>query len=785
MSITTLPAQLLAKSQLPGGRWLSLEQHSFDTEEAARHLFRPDSRWGRNFCRFFRLKDPERFWLHVRVAALFHDLGKANEDFYNMVRSNGKDQVLRHEHLSAFLLHIPELRSWLRNNPSLLDVDIITAAVLSHHLKAAERGDWAWGQPQALTRTLRLFWDHTEIKTVLRRVAEVASLPPPDTFPFPTSWSKELSPLWSRLYKEGRSAAGALRQSIRKDKERSSLLLATKAGLIAADSAASGLVRERHSIFDWIEDVAHAPAITADDIEREILAPRAAEIERQNGGRPFTLHRFQEQAATQGSRVLLLAACGAGKTLAAWKWAAAQASTHAIGRVIFLYPTRGTATEGFRDYVGWAPETRAALVHSTSRYELEAIAQNPNEATRGKVYQDEADDRLFALGLWSKRYFSATVDQFLSFLEHSYKALCLLPALADSALILDEVHSYDRKLFDSLVSFLHHFDIPVLCMTATLPPSRQQELRNAGLTVYPTPAQHAELKDLRDKEEHPRYTLRLLSSKEEACEQALAAYRDNKRVLWVVNTVARCQEVAVNLQNKLAGERVLVYHSRFRLEDKQKRHQETVAAFQQKERRAIAVTTQVCEMSLDLDADVLITELAPVTSLVQRFGRANRKALPGDPYRAPIYIYPPESALPYRKEELNAADAFLKELCGRDINQRELAEALEKHASAERLADGSARFLDSGYFATPGQLRDLDERSVTCVLKQDLPRLQALLQAKPKRSYDGLLLPVPKKHENFIDLGTQRPSWLPKYLEVAPDAQYDENLGFFDSDGDT
>ena len=39
-------------------------------------------------------------------------------------------------------------------------------------------------------------------------------------------------------------------------------------------------------------------------------------------------------------------------------------------------------------------------------------------------------------------------------------------------------------MFDSLVSFLENFNIPVLCMTATLPPSRQQRLKKAGLTIY-------------------------------------------------------------------------------------------------------------------------------------------------------------------------------------------------------------------------------------------------------------------------------------------------------------
>ena len=237
---------------------------------------------------------------------------------------------------------------------------------------------------------------------------------------------------------------------------------------------------------------------------RAILEPRAKQISK-NRGTAFCLRPFQQKTAEQGSRVLLLAACAAGKTIAAWKWAEAQAREYKIGKVVFLYPTRGTATEGFRDYVGWAPEAEGALVHGTSRYELEAMRSNPSEATAEKNYDklNEDQDRLFALGLWSRRYFSATVDQFLGFIEHNYKGLCLLPALADSAVIIDEVHSFDKRMFDCLIAFLRNFDVPVLCMTATLPPVRRQQLLDAGLRLYEA-SEDAELHKL---ESHPRYRL--------------------------------------------------------------------------------------------------------------------------------------------------------------------------------------------------------------------------------------------------------------------------------------
>ena len=122
--------------------------------------------------------------------------------------------------------------------------------------------------------------------------------------------------------------------------------------------------------------------------------------------------------------------------------------------MIFLYPTRGTATEGFRDYVADAGPEEAALVHGTAELDLDGIYPDLDDEKR----INEA--RLFSLQQWPKRLFSATVDQFLGFLQYGYGPTCLLPLLADSVVVFDEVHSYDRGMFSALLQFLEYFDLP-------------------------------------------------------------------------------------------------------------------------------------------------------------------------------------------------------------------------------------------------------------------------------------------------------------------------------------
>lgn len=759
---------LLAKSP-HGHRSLSLLQHLLDTEQAASALFRRGTRWATSFLRFFKLSEEhhESFLQNLRTAALFHDLGKANADFQTAMRSRGyKAQSLRHEHLSTLLLCVPGLFNWLQECRRI-DADVVASAVLSHHLKAAESGEWHVLQPRHVPPT-ELFFDDPQIQATFDRIAEILEITrlhwvPPANRYRDAAWEAARLSLVSR--------ARAFRRSVRTDPTRRRMGLAVKSGLIAADSVSSGLVREGIPIEKWIADVAHGPSLRPAEIDEKIIKRRTNQITRT---KPFRWHSFQEGAATVGRRGLILAPCGAGKTLAAWRWAAAISEKEPISRVIFLYPTRGTATEGFRDYVAHAPEGDYALVHGTSEYELLGMMENPPESLDGKQVKDEAEDRLYALGLWSKRFFSATVDQFLGFLEHGYKGMCLLPALADAAVILDEVHSYDAGLWQALLAFLTHFDVPVLCMTATLPETRRRELEQL-LTVYPTAADMENLRDLADAESHPRYRV-TPTTREESITAAVEAVRSGERVLWVVNTVTRCQEVARQLQEIFGNsQKVEVYHSRFRLRDRQDCHRRTVDAFAAPRsgdvRPALAVTTQVCEMSLDLDADVLVTEHAPISSLVQRFGRANRHLRRGKDFRARILTYPPESSLPYDREELDCASRFLAEISDQDVSQRALAEGLRQHSPSGWIQRGDASFLEGGYYAQPGNLRDSDDRGRPCIRDIDVEEYKAL-RARHAPA-DGLVMTVPKR---FVK--SEECTGLPSWLGTVDSAQYDPWLGF-------
>lgn len=777
-------ADLMAKSAGNGRPGRTLADHTLDVVEAFTALFgTPDkpTRLAAQWSKFFRLDGPDAFIWNGLTAAWTHDWGKANDGFQAVLDGRGR-QVLRHEHLSAMLLHLPAVCEWLRSR-SDLDQDIILSAVTTHHLKASLE---TVGQPLGeVDSVIRVRWDHDDFRRLLDRTAAELHLDGPAP--------RNIKPIWCYEPQPGDFDAAAHVRSLKRrlgdfddeltdNEPRRRLLWAVRAGLIAADSAGSGLVRERHSITDWIAAaIDEKELLDGDAIRTKVIKPRIDELIGKARWRDWT--DFQLACDALPDRALLLAPCGSGKTLAAWRWIAARLDARKAARVIFLYPTRGTATEGFRDYVSWAPEADAALVHSTSRYDLDGLFADVDDDPRsGRSFESQA--RLFALQQWPKRIFSATVDQFFAFLQYGYGPVCQLPLLVDSVIIVDEVHSFDRGMFSALLDFLNAFDVPVLCMTATLPQERRSKLEACGLRVYPCEMPPELLRSAT----YPRYRVRRtdLVAAKKFVHQAL---REGKRVLWVVNNVRRAQALAREFAVDASAEELqtdegtplFCYHSRFRLVERRRQHQAVVDAFKrdprQRAQAVLAITTQVCELSLDLDADVIVTENAPVTALIQRMGRGCREAFPDHGRYAEVLIYPPEDERPYKPEQLQGVEAFVDRItAAARVSQADLEIVLAEAPQPKELPK-ACQFLDSGPWAAAGDesFRETDEFSRHAILPEDVHEFDRLRRNRSQSwKADGLILPVP------VYLARGRDDRLPNYLHVAEGGHYVSALGYLD-----
>ena len=781
-------AELWGKYHTTG---ITLLRHTTDVADAGTALFgtpAEPTRLGECWLKFFKLAPEQwaRFAWNLLAAEWLHDWGKANDGMQRVLTGAG-DQAIWHEHFSALLVGLPAVTEWLKRNQEL-DVPLVLSAVLTHHLRAPE-GEGGWADPLA-DISIRLAGRDGAFRELVRATGERLGLGELDLAAVHEVWKygggkgSDMD-----IYTHRKAVKTNFLAKVRGYPDESKRLLrAVRSALIAADAAGSGYVRADQPVAAtvWHAFAGREPW-TGATVWSEVICKRVTDITARSvarGGEPFKWGDFQEACDGLPGRALLLAPCGSGKTLGAWRWIAARASERPVGRVLFLYPTRATAKEGFRDYVSWAPEADAALMHGNAAFDLRGMFDDGADPRHGSRY--EADRRLYSLGYWPRRVFSATIDQFLSFLQYSYGSVCMMPVLADSVVVIDEVHSFDRNMLSALKAFLTDFDVPVLCMTATLPRNLIADLKDCGLALSDEIAGR------------PRYTLTRLRSRDEAFGRVRQALAEGKRVLWVANTVKRCHEIAARFApspddlRTAGGERVHCYHSRFKLDDRVLRHNKVVGALKVGRPGApgvLGVTTQVCEMSLDLDVDLLVTEECPVTSLIQRMGRCNR-AQDARPLAdsGAVFVYKPDgdNTAPYTADDLMGLDEFLGQTDGRELSQADLESTLTKLAKLPPwYGDRDIKFLSSGAYANKPRSDDEDANTFRegndfnrpCVLPGEV---DAYLRAGPEAA-PGFVVPVPnwlgRCRDDEADAGHRR---LPRHIGVAAEGHYHPTIGYCD-----
>jgi CRISPR-associated endonuclease/helicase Cas3 len=675
----------------------------------------------------------------LRVACLCHDLGKANEGFQEMVTGQREAfrQPARHELLSALLLEdkTKPFRAWALGMLKEGDeeeaaklLDCVIGAVAGHHLKMDE----SWHNAMLALRNgcglmLNMLLTHSDLEILFdgRLLSEEVRF---------SLVQDEPAYLGARQLRFNMNS-NTWRKQLDKDSEWWRFAAAIKALLMAADVAGSAMAPAGEDIKSWIQKTL-SQHVTPTEMNDVVSA-------RLHGAKP---RPFQEAIGQSRARVTLVeAGCGTGKTAAAYMWAARHANDK---KLFFCYPTTGTATEGFLGYVH-ETEVEAKLVHSRSIVDLAGIAQVPD---------DEENDHLLrieSLNLWSPKVVICTADTVLALVRNNRRGLYNSPAILSGSFVFDELHSYDEQMLSAVPALINALPgASFLLMTASLPKDRKEFLQRHIDTLCEVPPPT-------ELEEIPRYEFERTDI-DDACRQAQAAVSKNKRVLWICNTVARAQEI-----RRMLAEEYRVptrsYHSRFKYTDRVRQHRKIIRWFKQTKQRPgiVAVTTQVAEMSLDLDADLLISEVAPISALIQRLGRLNRRVTPehpGTPRKA-IFLTP-DNARPYCEAEFQLARQWIDELIGLKVPLRQVDLARRFHAlSPPEKLEWSTRtaWLDSGWWAEPEEVRkpgysvsvimDEDEeacrQSKTEIIKRAIPLNYQAKRMESWREFKGNLIAPP------------------------------------------
>lgn len=652
----------------------------------------------------------DRFQKILLVSAACHDLGKANSHFQALLLQKNANsptrerQAVRHEWITWFLLCQKEMMSWIQSNldQEYSDIDwrLILWSITGHHpafgrLVPRERA-------QGSRDSIDVYLSHPDYQSCLNLIAEAVG---ETSCPFS---------LCSQSFSAERDVLDAIRESSadsrlrwrewRKDPSIVGLLAAAKNSLVAADVAGSAVTNpsetSRSDIDSWQRTIVDKLSIIPSDHQLENLISDRLSQE----GKQFGLRPFQARVAEDASDVTLVTAgCGSGKTLAAYHWARVRCP----GKRLYLcYPTTGTATEGFRDYLfdhdDHLPKFGAGLFHGRSQVDQRVILETLEDDSD----RQDSFARIRSLQSWGIPIVSCTVDTVLGIIHNQRRAIYSWPSLCNAALVFDEIHSYDDSMFGALLAMLKKLPgIPVLLMTASLPSDRLVLLRK---TLKNHSRELTEIQGPEELESLKRYALEACSE-DRIVERIQAELLRDGKVLWVSNTVNR----TISAYRRCRGlcESNTVYHSRFRYIDRIQRHKEVIDSFKSPS-PSIAWTSQVAEMSLDLSATLLVTDLAPIPAMIQRLGRLNRRARNNsDPVRPFVVIEPTDEEgkllpLPYTKEQLSEAKEWISKLPSA-ISQKELITAWESMNSSDKgIIDSSSLWIDGGLEREVKEIRD-------------------------------------------------------------------------------
>lgn len=361
----------------------------------------------------------------------------------------------------------------------------------------------------------------------------------------------------------------------------------------------------------------------------------------------------------QGPGIMILEApMGIGKTEAGLAFAEASAARFGEGGVFFGLPTQATANGIFPRLLSWAENLSDDVSHSVRL--AHGMAELNEEYIRlqeqtSRVEEDaDSDDERVAVHQWfcgNKKALLAdfvigTVDQLLmSALKQKHVMLRHL-GLVGKAVIIDEVHAYDaymNQYLDRALTWLGWYGVPVILLSATLPAERRTELIKAYQpkaedgewvenTGYPlltwTDGDNVQQNVPKiDVADHDVTVHRIIEN--EVSNILREKMRDGGCAGIIVNTVRKAQAMAEGLKAEMPDKEVVLFHSQFLMPDRAEKERSLMERIGKHSTSAsrnnlIVVGTQVMEQSLDVDFDVLMTELCPMDLLLQRIGRLHR-----------------------------------------------------------------------------------------------------------------------------------------------------------------
>jgi len=337
---------------------------------------------------------------------------------------------------------------------------------------------------------------------------------------------------------------------------------------------------------------------TEDYIKELFIAPDLSPFaNRENSVYPLSLLKCDNNFR----HTLVIAPTGAGKT--------DYLMRRCKGRVFYTLPFQASINAMFKRFTYMMPGQKGIrLLHASSK------VFESDKNFEENVLQDKFGASIKIL----------TPHQLASLIcgTRGFEAIAI--DIAGCDVILDEIHTYSniaQSMVIEIIKALLKLNCNIHVGSATMPTALQTEILSV-MGINETAIVRLNEETLNTFDRHIVFKLPTYTDAEEHIKNAV---KDSNKILIVCNRVAVAQERFEKIGTLFPNYKKLLLHSRFKRADRSNIETMLTEEFNTSAEGCIVVSTQVVEVSLDINFDIMITDCAPLDSMIQRFGRINRK----------------------------------------------------------------------------------------------------------------------------------------------------------------
>ncbi len=437
----------------------------------------------------------------------------------------------------------------------------------------------------------------------------------------------------------------------------------------------------------------HAPNYTKEKIKKHI----------QQFPNPWQLDTLRNNL---DENIIMLAGTGMGKTEFALYWSAGK-------KTFYTLPIR-TSVNAIYERVKNSFKLNAdevGLLHSNASEYLKSQEDNSENDSMSQILSITDITRQLSMHVSV-----STADQIFSSVFHYPGYERIHSTMAYSRIIIDELQAYDPGIIAAILHGLVDFSrlgAKFCIITATLPEFCIKYLDEKIGNITKPDKQY---------KTHARHQIKLIDDKIDSTQAVeiikYHAKDPNKKILIIINTV----KTAIQMKKLLDKEDINVnlLHSRFTFEDRIKKESDKETGILYAT-RGVWITTQIVEASVDIDFDVLITEISTMDSQIQRWGRIWRnrcdKSYTIDMPNIYILSQPSDDGYIYDKDIVKKTYDILSSREGKKLSDKEAYDMFNEIFSGDALE--STNYLES----FEKSIRMLEELNFVAENKRDAQKL--------------------------------------------------------------